>query len=298
VIDLTDRVIDLTDGALVIPAAPVREALAPAPAPVAITDQVVTVGGIDFHAVDERAVVEHVTSGALAGVGGSVVTPNLDFLNKIERNPSLREFVDGVDVVVADGMPIVWASRMLGRPLPARVAGSDLVVSLCAAAAEGGLRLGFLGGGPGVAQDAATRTRETWPALPPCAAHTPPRAFDRPIEEDPESLVAYLAVREWLQSSGVQLCFVGLGFPKQERLIAALRPDFPHVWFVACGAGVDFAAGNVARAPRWMQRAGLEWMWRLGCEPRRLFRRYVVEGLPCAARLVIATRRERRLTAS
>nr|BFE83688.1 hypothetical protein GCM10020093_062890 [Planobispora longispora] len=107
----------------------------------------------------------------------------------------------------------------------------------------------------------------------------PPYGF----EQCPES---YAAVRDALLAAAPRLVFVGLGFPKQDRLIAALREDLPTTWFVGCGAAVSFTAGAVPRAPGWMQRVGLEWLFRLCSEPGRLARRYLVNDLPFALRLL------------
>jgi N-acetylglucosaminyldiphosphoundecaprenol N-acetyl-beta-D-mannosaminyltransferase len=97
-------------------------------------------------------------------------------------------------------------------------------------------------------------------------------------------------VKERLTAAQPDIVFVGLGFPKQERLIAAMAPVLPGTWFVGCGAAIPFAAGAVRRAPKWMQQAGLEWAWRLASEPRRLFRRYLIQDLPFALRLLISAR--------
>jgi N-acetylglucosaminyldiphosphoundecaprenol N-acetyl-beta-D-mannosaminyltransferase len=174
---------------------------------------------------------------------------------------------------VADGQPIVWASRLAGTPVPERVPGSDLVLSLPEAAARAGVRVFLLGGNPGVAADAARRLQALNPGLQHVGSYCPPFGF----EDDPGALDR---IKDVLRAARPTLVLVGLGFPKQERLIRTLRPEFPEAWFAGVGISLSFLTGDQSRAPTMLQRLGLEWLHRLLHEPRRLFRRYVVRGLP------------------
>jgi exopolysaccharide biosynthesis WecB/TagA/CpsF family protein len=176
-------------------------------------------------------------------------------------------------------MPLVWAARWLGTPVPARVTGADLLWSLSGLAARRGWPVSLVGGPPGAAPGAARALTERYPALRVCGVHTPPYGFDATPE-------GRARVRREVAAARPKIVFVGLGFPRQDRLAAELREELPDAWFLGCGAAIGFAAGMVPRAPEWMRRAGLEWAFRLACEPGRLARRYLVDDLPFAARLL------------
>ncbi|MFB4279227.1 WecB/TagA/CpsF family glycosyltransferase [Nonomuraea sp. MTCD27] len=241
-------------------------------------------------ALSEREVVRRVAVALEAGKGGRIVTPNVDICRAVATDPALEELVCTADLVVPDGMPLVWAARLLGTPVPQRVTGADLIWSLSELAARHGWPVYLLGGPPGVARRAAGRLASRHPRLAICGVHAPPYHFDA----TPEGAAR---VRRMVVAARPRLVFVGLGFPRQDRLIADLREELPDAWFVGCGAAIAFAAGTVARAPRWMRRAGLEWVFRLAAEPGRLTRRYLVDDLPFAVRLLagcLATRISRR----
>jgi N-acetylglucosaminyldiphosphoundecaprenol N-acetyl-beta-D-mannosaminyltransferase len=242
--------------------------------------QRVDVMSVAFDDLDESAVVDRLAGELAAGRGGWVVTPNLDILRQSEQSPSIRQLVNSADLVLADGAPIVWAARLAATgPELERVPGSDLIWSLHAAAARHGWSTMLLGGHtPDVANRAAARLHDRFPGLRRPAVHCPPFGF----EDDPIELQR---IETAVATADPDVVFVGLGFPKQERLIQRLAPAFPDVWLVGCGAAVDFVAGDTARAPEWMQRFGLEWLHRLLQEPGRLYRRYLVAGPPFLARL-------------
>ncbi|MER6946407.1 WecB/TagA/CpsF family glycosyltransferase [Nonomuraea sp. NPDC000554] len=237
------------------------------------------VGGVGVDPLTEWQVVEWVRGELDAGRGGRIVTPNVDICRAAARDVALRELVNSGDLVVADGMPLVWASRLLGTPLPQRVTGADLIWTLSAMAASRGWPVYLLGGAPGAAVAAARELASRCPGLGVCGVEAPPYRFD-------ESRAGLERVRRRVAAARPRLVFVGLGFPRQERLIEELRRELPGAWFVGCGAAIAFAAGQVARAPLWMRRAGLEWLFRLLSEPGRLARRYLVDDLPFALRLL------------
>lgn len=207
------------------------------------------------------------------------MTPNVDILRRVVRDDDLRRHLTASSLVVADGKPLIWASRLAGRPLPARVPGSDLAWSLSAAMAEAGRSVYLLGGEPGTADRAADVLRGRHPTLKIAGHLSPSLGFDtRPAEYD--------AVCDAVIGADPDLVLVGFGFPKQERVIDRLRPRLPHTWFMGCGAAIGFVAGVHSRAPGWMQESGLEWVHRLALEPRRLVRRYLIEDAPYALRLL------------
>jgi N-acetylglucosaminyldiphosphoundecaprenol N-acetyl-beta-D-mannosaminyltransferase len=242
--------------------------------------------GIRIDAIREDECVGLVMSRWEAGRGGWIVTPNLDHLRRLTGEVGYRELVADADLCVADGMPLVWAARLQGTPLPERVAGSNLIWSLSAAAAQRGAPIFLLGGDPGSAERATAVLRGRFPALRVAGVHCPPRGFEQDDAERGRIVRALLDARP-------AVVFVGLGSPKQERLIREMRAHLPSTWWIGVGISFSFVAGTVKRAPRWMQRAGLEWLHRLACEPRRLARRYLVDGWPFALVLFSSSVRRR-----
>lgn len=249
--------------------------------------------GLDFDMLTHAQLIDEVTLALRRGIGGSIVTPNVDICRRASRDPACAALVARASVVVPDGMPLIWAARVAGRPLAGRVTGADLIFSLAQAAAANCWQVFLLGGlpgaggQPGVAELAARRLAERYPGLRVAGSYSPPASFDAAADDITE-------LRRVLAERQPGLVFVGLGFPKQEQLIARLAADLPGTWFLGCGAAISFAAGQLRRAPSWMQRAGLEWAYRLMSEPRRLARRYLVHDVPFAIRLLVTSAWQRR----
>jgi N-acetylglucosaminyldiphosphoundecaprenol N-acetyl-beta-D-mannosaminyltransferase len=235
---------------------------------------------VRIHAIDEQRSVEHILTELEAGRGGFVVTPNVDHLRRCGQDVSFSALVAEADLVVADGMPLVWASRLQGTPLPQRVAGSDLISSLSAAAAGQGRSVFLLGGDAGTAEAAAVVLRDRYPQLKIAGKFCPPKGFEKD-EAEIQRLTSHL------QSVNPDIVFVALGSPKQERLIDRVRRMMPKTWWLGVGVSFSFLCGDVRRAPVWMRNWGLEWAHRLMQEPKRLFRRYVVVGIPFASWLLL-----------
>ncbi len=238
--------------------------------------------GVGLARATETEVVADVVCRARSGVGGWVITPNLDILRRCVGDAEVRSLVGQADVRVADGMPLVWASRLAGlgggKGLPERVAGSSLVWTVCEAAAREGVGVVLIGGSPGDADRAAGVLRGAYPGLDVKNVHCPAMGF----ESDAAAMGELEAIAG--RSEGC-VVFVGLGFPKQERLIERLRVVQPGAVWLGVGISFSYVAGTVKRAPGWARRLGLEWIYRLLQEPGRLARRYLVEGLPFAVRL-------------
>ena len=241
----------------------------------------VELDGTGIDRITEAEVVAVVREALADGRGGHIVTPNVDILRRAQTDREAREHLDAADLIVADGMPLIWASRLGGRPLPERVAGSSLIWSLSAGLALDRRSIFVIGGSPATdgARRAADRLAAAYPGLRVAGTHCPAFGFD----QHPET---YAEVCATVAGARPDLVFVGLGFPKQERMIARLRAGLPRAWFIGCGAAVNFVAGDVGRAPVWMQRTGLEWAHRLGTEPRRLAGRYLRHDAPYALRLL------------
>ncbi|MEV4497320.1 WecB/TagA/CpsF family glycosyltransferase [Micromonospora arborensis] len=246
----------------------------------------VNVYGVDFDPLQEKDVIQHVVTELAAGRGGQIVTPNVDILRLTRRDRESRAHVESASLVVADGKPLIWASHIAGRPLPARVPGSDLIWSLSAALAEQDRSVYLMGGAPSTPSRAGQVMRSRIPRLRIAGHLSPPFGFDTHPEQLDEVCATVAATQP-------DLVFVGLGFPKQERVIARLRPLLPRAWFLGCGAAIGFVAGVQRRAPQWMQLSGLEWAHRLASEPARLMRRYLVHDLPFALELLAVSARQR-----
>jgi N-acetylglucosaminyldiphosphoundecaprenol N-acetyl-beta-D-mannosaminyltransferase len=248
--------------------------------------------GLPVDQLTETDTIETVLDAVSAGRGGCLFTPNLHPMQAFASGADGAVYdrssaLPGARLVVADGMPLIWASRLRGTPLPERVAGSNLIWSLTDAAAQSGASIFLLGGNPGAAEACAERMRANYPNVRIAGLTSPPHGFERDERAIGE-------IVETLRAAAPEIVYLALGFPKQEELALRLAPHLPHTWFVGVGISFSFVSGEVQRAPRWMQAAGLEWVHRLVQEPRRLFRRYVVDGLPFAARMFMHALRSRR----
>jgi N-acetylglucosaminyldiphosphoundecaprenol N-acetyl-beta-D-mannosaminyltransferase len=233
----------------------------------------VEIRGVRLHAMTEPQCIEHIMHALSRGCGGWVVTANLDHVRRLVKDPSYIELCQDATLVVADGMPLIWASRLQRTPLPQRVAGSSLIWTLTQGAAAHGRSVFLLGGQKGTAEKTAAKFREAFPKLKVAGIHFPPFGF----EKDPREMEI---MRAKLAESGADIVYVALGSPKQERLVAQMRDVLPNAWWLGVGISFSFIAGEVRRAPRWMQSCGLEWVHRMQQEPRRLARRYLVHDLP------------------
>jgi N-acetylglucosaminyldiphosphoundecaprenol N-acetyl-beta-D-mannosaminyltransferase len=216
------------------------------------------------------------------GVCRYVVTPNADHAVVYQENEDLRRAYAGASLILVDGMPLLWAAKLLGRGVPERVPGSDLVPAMFSAASGGrrtavgdgdhNLRVYLLGAGPGVAERAALQVEATWPGVKVVGCYSPPLGFEKDAAEN-EAILARIA------AANCDLLVVGLGAPKQELWVSKNRELIAAPVALCVGATIDFLAGEKARAPVWMRRVGLEWAHRLASEPRRLARRYLRDAV-------------------
>jgi N-acetylglucosaminyldiphosphoundecaprenol N-acetyl-beta-D-mannosaminyltransferase len=246
--------------------------------------------GLDFDALTEQQAVDEILEAVAAGRGGWVVTPNLNYLRAYQRADDVQREFDRADLVVPDGTPLLWASRLKREPLPGRVAGSDLIWSLSSEAARRGATVLLVGGEPGTAEAAGARLQRAFPRLRVTGAICPPPGF----EDDPDAVTA---IAREAAARRPDVVFVGLPLAKNLVMCRALRELLPCAWAVGVGVSFSFVSGDIARAPEWIQRAGLEWAHRMAQEPRRLFRRYVIEGIPFAGRLLTYAALSRALAA-
>jgi N-acetylglucosaminyldiphosphoundecaprenol N-acetyl-beta-D-mannosaminyltransferase len=215
--------------------------------------------------------VSQILDAARRAQKGIVVTPNVDHIVMLQDDADMRRIYKGALFRYADGMPIVWLSKLVKRnPLPERVAGSDLLIALCEKSAGTGLALYFMGGNPGVADKAADKLRKHYDGLNIVGTWCPPMGF----EHDPDESERIITD---INSRNVAILFIGVGAPKQEKWADA-HIDRLKVGPILCvGASFDFAAGTTKRAPKWIQKIGFEWVWRLASDPGRLWKRYLVQ---------------------
>lgn len=229
--------------------------------------------GMPIHAVTKEQTVTHLINCSIQNIGGWVVTPNLDILRRYTRSGSFRNLIATSTLNVADGMPLVWASRVKGQPVPERVNGTDLMIDVCEAAAAAGKSVFFLGGNLGSAEKTADELKRDFPGLDVAGCHCPDFGFEKEVDNISE-------IAEYLAAANPDIVFVGLGSPKQDVLINMLRLKMPHVWWLGVGVSFSFVAGELIRAPEWAKKSGLEWFYRLVAEPKRLAKRYLVQGIP------------------
>lgn len=234
---------------------------------------------------------EQIVALANSGAKGAlVVTPNVDHIVTMRYDIAMRNVFLRATLRFADGMPIVWLSRAVyRRGLVSRVTGADLLPSIASAAAQQGLRIFLLGGGPGVADAAAARLVADSPGLLVAGTYCPPFGFEHDLQQCQE-------IARMINDSAADVLFVGVGTPKQEKWLDRWIGECGASVGIGVGAAFDFVAGTSRRAPAIIQRFGFEWLWRLGHEPRRLFRRYVIKDsvfLLLAVQEVVRRRRAR-----
>lgn len=201
-----------------------------------------------------------------------VVAINVDVVMKIENDTYLKKIVDAADMVLVDGKPLVWIAKWHKKPVKEKISGSDLVPLLCKTAAEKGYSIFILGGKEGIALQAKNKLEEEMPNINIVGTYSPPFGF----ENDEQELTK---VNEIISESKPDILIACFGCPKQEKFIYENIEKYEAKVSICAGATVDFLAGNVNRAPKWMSNHGLEWLYRFFQEPKRLFKRYFVDDV-------------------
>lgn len=211
---------------------------------------------------------EFVAVGRATGKTHQIATVNADFVVKAIDDPELRWILQESDMATADGMPLVWGARLLGVPLEGRVTGADLVPALAERAARNGYSIYLLGGAPGVAQNAAQILQTRYPGLNIVGVFSPPVSSILEMDEN---------IAQRIRQAKPDILLVAFGNPKQEKWINMHARTLAVPVMIGVGGTLDFIAGVTKRAPKWMQKTGMEWVFRLAQEPRRLWKRYVVD---------------------
>jgi N-acetylglucosaminyldiphosphoundecaprenol N-acetyl-beta-D-mannosaminyltransferase len=250
-------------------------------------ESLVAILGVPFHTLSLEGAVDRIEAMVTDGASHYVVTPNVDFLVKTQRDAELRRILVCADLVLCDGKPIVWASHWLGGSLPGRVAGSDLIPCLLQRAAERGWHIFLLGGSAEVAFDAAHRIGAAYPALPVVSFYSPPYGTLQKMDNG--------AIAARIRAAKPDIVLVCMGCPKQEKWISQNFAAIGVPVMIGAGATIDFLAGRMARAPVWMQKSGTEWLFRFLQEPKRLARRYADDLVHFFPAILLQRWRQRRV---
>lgn len=249
-----------------------------------MSPQRLTIGRVPIDVVTFQQAMERIEALVDAKQGGSVFTPNVDHVVNVESDDVFAAAYQRASLSVADGMPLVWASKVLGQPLPERVAGSDLLEPTLQLAAKRGWRVFFLGAGPGVAEKAAAVARERF--------GTNVVGTDSPfVKLDDAAQIDRIAHQ--LADSKAEIVMMAFGAPKQELLIDRIAERVKPAVMLGIGASLDFLAGTVKRAPAIMRSTGFEWLYRLSQEPGRLWKRYLVNDPKFAVILLRTLKRQK-----
>jgi N-acetylglucosaminyldiphosphoundecaprenol N-acetyl-beta-D-mannosaminyltransferase len=232
------------------------------------TPESIDVLGVPVSAVDYDGVMDWMDGTVAARGRGYICVAATHTVMVAQEDAAAMQAVRGASLVVPDGQPLVWALRALGRPLPDRVYGPDLMLKHCERAVANGTRIFLYGGrNQGALVQLTLNLRRQYPGLRVVGGCSPPF---RDLDEDELDAIA-----QEINRTGADVVWVGIGVPKQEKWMAAMRDRLDAPVLVGVGAAFDFHAGLVPQAPSWMQSAGLEWAFRLAQEPRRLWRRYL-----------------------
>ena len=201
-----------------------------------------------------------------------IVAINVDVVMKIENDSYLKEITDKADMVLVDGKPLEWIAKWHKRPIKAKISGSDLVPILCKRAAEKGYSIFIIGGKEGIAEKAKQNLERDLPGIRIVGTYAPPFGFEKDEKE-------LNRINEMISDAHPDILIACFGCPKQEKWIYENYQKYAAKVSVCAGATVDFLAGNVNRAPKWMSDHGLEWFYRFLQEPKRMFRRYFIDDV-------------------
>lgn len=230
----------------------------------------VDVLGVGVSTINQDMALDEVTRWIETGERHYVCVTGVHGVMESQRDPELKAIHNASGLTTPDGMPMVWAGHKAGAAWMDRVYGPDLMLNVLTRAAERGWSSFLYGGKDGVPELLARKLAERIPGVTIAGSHSPPF---RPLTEAEDA-----AIVDRINDSGAQLVWVGLSTPKQERWMAAHRERLTAPALFGVGAAFDFHAGLVPQAPPWMQRNGLEWLYRLTKEPKRLWRRYLVNN--------------------
>ncbi|MCI6677105.1 MAG: WecB/TagA/CpsF family glycosyltransferase [Clostridiales bacterium] len=199
-----------------------------------------------------------------------VVTPNVDHIVQLETNKELQAVYKNADLIITDGKPLVWISKFYGNPIKEKISGSDLFPLLCEMSTQKGYKMFFLGAAEGVAAKAAENLIKKYPGLNVVGTYSPPYGFEKDDNEINKII-------QMIHRAKPEILIVGLGCPKQEKFMYQYYNKLNVPISLGLGASFDFEAGKVKRAPKWMSRYGFEWLFRITQDPKRMFKRYIID---------------------
>lgn len=201
-----------------------------------------------------------------------VVTPNVDHIVRLEKDEKLQKVYKNASLILTDGKPLIWISKWYKTPIKEKISGSDLFPRVCQLAANKNYTMYLLGAAEGVADTAAKNLMKKYPGLNIVGTYSPPFGFEKSKQEMNK-------IKTQIQDVHPDILIVGLGCPKQEKFMYYHCKELGVPISFGLGASIDFEAGNIKRAPKWMSNHGLEWLYRFSKEPKRLFKRYFVDDL-------------------
>jgi len=223
--------------------------------------------GVGLSVLDLPGAVTEIAAAVRERRKGYICVTGVHGVMEAQADPQFKRILNGAFLCTPDGMPMVWAGKLDGHKEMNRVYGPDLMLEVCAWSVSSGAKHFFYGGADGVADLLARSLKEKFPGLQVAGTFTPPF---RPLTEDETG-----GLQRMVSESKPDIFWVGLSTPKQEKFMAEFLPKLDATLMVGVGAAFDFHSGRMSQAPRWMQRSGLEWLFRLGSEPRRLWKRYL-----------------------
>ncbi len=227
----------------------------------------VNVLGVGLSILNLRSALEAIAKAIAAGRKGYICITGVHGVSEAQADPRFREILNAAFLCTPDGMPMVWMGKLAGHREMDRVYGPDLMALVCESSPNRGWRHFLYGGGSGVAGELGSKLKERFPGLQIVGTYTPPF---RPLDTEEEA-----ELERMIESTRPDFLWVGLSTPKQEKFMAQYLPKLNVTLMVGVGAAFDFHSGRMRQAPRWMQRGGLEWFYRLCSEPRRLWKRYL-----------------------
>jgi N-acetylglucosaminyldiphosphoundecaprenol N-acetyl-beta-D-mannosaminyltransferase len=227
----------------------------------------VNVLGVGISVLNLQTALAEIAGAIRARRKGYICVTGVHGVMEAQGDETFRKILNNAFLCTPDGMPMVWLGKIHGHPQMRRVYGPDLMLDICAWSETNPCRHFFFGGAPGAAEQLVEKLKARFPKMEIAGTSTPPFRPLNPAEEN--------ELREKVRAARPDIFWVGLSTPKQEKFMAEYLPGLDATLMIGVGAAFDFLSGRVKRAPRWMQRSGLEWLYRLCSEPRRLAGRYL-----------------------